>query len=238
MHPAQPGYAPAEQAGTPWHVHVLAGLQSNCEAIKGNLERLRQGAADRLQPASLPRPGAGGALAASVGAQALGGAAASSSSGVSKEEIGRATWIFLHTLAAQYPERPSRQQQKDVRNLVSAPWPHRRLPQLPQVLGRLAPPPSCPTHRLRAPAQVDILTRIYPCRECAEHFREVVRQRPPAVGSHADLELWTCEVHNVVNRRLGKPTFNCRLVASRWGGVDCADADACSLSLGAQRRQR
>jgi hypothetical protein len=37
---------------------------------------------------------------------------------VSKEELGRATWTFLHTLAAQYPEKPSRQQQKDVRTLM------------------------------------------------------------------------------------------------------------------------
>lgn len=39
---------------------------------------------------------------------------------VSQAEVGRATWIFLHTLAAQYPERPSRQQRRDVRNLVSS----------------------------------------------------------------------------------------------------------------------
>lgn len=38
---------------------------------------------------------------------------------VSKEEVGRATWTFLHTLAAQFPESPTRQQQRDARNLVS-----------------------------------------------------------------------------------------------------------------------
>ena len=39
---------------------------------------------------------------------------------VSKEDLGRATWTFLHTLAAQYPERPNKGQQKDVRALVRA----------------------------------------------------------------------------------------------------------------------
>jgi len=39
---------------------------------------------------------------------------------VTREELGRASWVFLHTLAAQFPERPSRQQQRDARNLVDA----------------------------------------------------------------------------------------------------------------------
>ncbi|KAI8532677.1 hypothetical protein RHMOL_Rhmol11G0232000 [Rhododendron molle] len=37
---------------------------------------------------------------------------------VTKEELGRATWTFLHTLAAQYPDNPTRQQKKDVKQLV------------------------------------------------------------------------------------------------------------------------
>lgn len=37
---------------------------------------------------------------------------------ISKEELGRSTWTLLHTLAAQWPSRPSRQQQKDLDMLV------------------------------------------------------------------------------------------------------------------------
>lgn len=37
---------------------------------------------------------------------------------VTREELGRSTWLFLHTLAAQYPDRPSKQQRKDVNTLV------------------------------------------------------------------------------------------------------------------------
>jgi len=36
-----------------------------------------------------------------------------------KAELGRSTWLLLHTMAAQYPERPSKQQQRDVRELIS-----------------------------------------------------------------------------------------------------------------------
>ena len=81
---------------------------------------------------------------------------------------------------------------------------------------------------------------MYPCAECARHFGEVVASHPPRVASRADLELWTCEVHNVVNRSLGKPTFNCRLVGARWGALECGGEDggagnACALDLGGRR---
>ena len=36
----------------------------------------------------------------------------------SREELGRATWLLLHTLAAQYPDKPSKQQRKDVTAMV------------------------------------------------------------------------------------------------------------------------
>jgi hypothetical protein len=38
----------------------------------------------------------------------------------SKEDLGRATWTFLHTLAAQFPEHPTRQQQRDARQLIDS----------------------------------------------------------------------------------------------------------------------
>ena len=37
---------------------------------------------------------------------------------ISREELGRATWLLLHTLAAQYPDTPSKQQKKDVTAMV------------------------------------------------------------------------------------------------------------------------
>lgn len=46
---------------------------------------------------------------------------------VTKEHLGQCTWTFLHTLAAQYPERPTRRQKHDTRQLVSV------LPGVPTV---------------------------------------------------------------------------------------------------------
>eukprot|EP01024_Parvocaulis_polyphysoides_P001708 TRINITY_DN10485_c1_g1_i2.p2 TRINITY_DN10485_c1_g1~~TRINITY_DN10485_c1_g1_i2.p2 ORF type:complete len:216 (-),score=9.78 TRINITY_DN10485_c1_g1_i2:775-1350(-) len=118
---------------------------------------------------------------------------------VSKEELGRSTWTFLHSLAAQFPEYPSKQQQKDAYQLIQC------------------------------------MTRIYPCAECATHFQEIVKNNPPRVCNGKELRQWTCEVHNTVNRSLGKPVFNCSLIESRWAALDCDDKNACDLTIGSLR---
>ncbi|KAF3340408.1 FAD-linked sulfhydryl oxidase ERV1 [Carex littledalei] len=38
---------------------------------------------------------------------------------LTKEELGRATWTLLHTIAAQYPDQPTRQQRRDAKELKS-----------------------------------------------------------------------------------------------------------------------
>ncbi|XP_059652990.1 FAD-linked sulfhydryl oxidase ERV1 [Cornus florida] len=115
-----------------------------------------------------------------------------STSPVTKEQLGRATWTFLHTLAAQYPDNPTRQQKKDVKELMS------------------------------------ILSRMYPCKECADHFKEVLRSNPVQAGSQAEFSQWLCHVHNVVNRSLGKLVFHCERVDARWGKLEC-EQRACDL---------
>ncbi|KAM3303214.1 FAD-linked sulfhydryl oxidase ERV1 isoform X1 [Capsicum chacoense] len=111
---------------------------------------------------------------------------------VTKEELGRATWTFLHTLGAQYPDKPTRQQRKDVKELMA------------------------------------ILSRMYPCSECADHFKEVLRANPVQAGSQAEFSQWLCHVHNIVNRSLSKPKFPCDRVDARWGKLDC-EQRACDL---------
>lgn len=113
--------------------------------------------------------------------------------GIDKEQIGRATWTLLHTIAAQYPDHPSSRQKRDAKNLI------------------------------------DIMTRMYPCGECAEHFSEVVKAYPPQVGSRQEFSQWMCRIHNVVNRSIGKAEFNCSYVSSRWEGIECDTPRACSL---------
>ncbi|PIA33158.1 hypothetical protein AQUCO_04200133v1 [Aquilegia coerulea] len=118
--------------------------------------------------------------------------AAQTAKPVTKEELGRATWTLLHTLAAQLPDRPTRQQKKDVRELMA------------------------------------ILSRLYPCKECADHFKEVLSANPVQAGSQAEFSQWLCHVHNVVNRSLDKLVFPCQRVDARWGKLECKER-ACDL---------
>ena len=212
-------------APAPWQEpleHLSRQAQRACEELGRAAEHLRREAAARL-PGRAAAAAAPAAEARLDAARAfLGGGAPPAAPATrlfpppgaapapappegdarTREEVGRATWLLLHTLAAQLPERPSRRQRADVRALV------------------------------------DALTRVYPCGECARHFAAVVRASPPATRSRADFARWLCDAHNVVNRSLGKPAFNCELVDARWGALACgADgaADACTLDLGAAR---
>ena len=57
------------------------------------------------------------------------------------------------------------------------------------------------------------------------------RAHPPSAASGAELRQYLCRVHNVVNRSLDKPSFNCRMIDARWGALDCAEENACSLTI-------
>ncbi len=39
---------------------------------------------------------------------------------LNRRELGRASWAYLHTLAAYYPEKPTKKQQEDMTNFVRA----------------------------------------------------------------------------------------------------------------------
>eukprot|EP00252_Welwitschia_mirabilis_P016374 TRINITY_DN3611_c0_g1_i1.p1 TRINITY_DN3611_c0_g1~~TRINITY_DN3611_c0_g1_i1.p1 ORF type:complete len:198 (+),score=37.44 TRINITY_DN3611_c0_g1_i1:256-849(+) len=109
-----------------------------------------------------------------------------------KEQLGRSTWTLLHTLAAQFPEKPTRQQKRDVRELMT------------------------------------ILSRIYPCKECADHLKEILKSNPVEADSRENLAQWMCHVHNIVNRSLGKRSFPCDQVDARWPSLACSEG-ACDL---------
>jgi FAD-linked sulfhydryl oxidase len=58
--------------------------------------------------------------------------------------------------------------------------------------------------------------RLYPCWVCADDFQAYLRRHEARVAGRADLGRWLCDAHNHVNRRLGKPSFDCRLWEERW----------------------
>ncbi|XP_057964372.1 FAD-linked sulfhydryl oxidase ERV1 isoform X3 [Malania oleifera] len=80
-----------------------------------------------------------------------------------------------------------------------------------------------------------ILSRMYPCKDCADHFKEILRENPVQVGSQPEFSQWLCHVHNVVNRSLGKLVFPCERVDARWGKLEC-EQRACDLQGDPDRR--
>ena len=92
--------------------------------------------------------------------------------------------------------------------------------------------PEEPTRQQRRAARqlIEALAHVYPCGECAGHFAEVLRQEPPGrrVRSREELVNYVCDVHNIVNRSLGKPEFDCSLAPLRWGRLNCEES-ACDL---------
>ena len=97
-----------------------------------------------------------------------------------REELGRNTWGFLHTMAAYYPDKPTVEQQEDMSKLIT------------------------------------LFSKFYPCDHCAEDFRESIKKNEPETKSQFTLSKWMCERHNEVNRKLGKPEFDCSKVTERW----------------------
>jgi len=116
------------------------------------------------------------------------------------------------------------------------------------LLHRLAaqyPSPADESAQARVEALLYALGDLYPCPECAEHFRGVLKASPPRahLADNRALSLWLCAAHNEVNARLGKPRFECSLEAlkERWGSCGCFDekngtADAAAASAPALAR--
>ncbi|KAF2684679.1 FAD dependent sulfhydryl oxidase Erv2 [Lentithecium fluviatile CBS 122367] len=69
---------------------------------------------------------------------------------------------------------------------------------------------------------VHLFQRLYPCGECAEHFGKVLAKYPPQVSSRSAAAMWGCMVHNIVNKRLHKPEFNCENIGDAY---DCGCGD-------------
>ncbi|KAJ8324969.1 hypothetical protein BDV3_004509 [Batrachochytrium dendrobatidis] len=61
-----------------------------------------------------------------------------------------------------------------------------------------------------------LFARLYPCGDCASHFKIILQAHPPIVTDREALSQWACTVHNVVNKRLHKPIFDCSKVGDMW----------------------
>ncbi|CAH1763724.1 15630_t:CDS:2 [Entrophospora sp. SA101] len=71
-------------------------------------------------------------------------------------------------------------------------------------------------------------SEFYPCWYCAEHLRNEMKKYPPKVESKWALGGWLCDMHNIVNDRLGKTLFDCSKIDERWKDGP-KDATICNL---------
>jgi len=67
-----------------------------------------------------------------------------------------------------------------------------------------------------------LLSRLYPCGECAMEFQQLLKSHPPQTSSRRAASLWLCSVHNHVNERLGKEQFDCAHLDETY---DCGCGD-------------
>lgn len=66
--------------------------------------------------------------------------------------------------------------------------------------------------------------RLYPCGDCARHFREILDKYPPQSSSRSAAAGWLCHAHNLVNERLEKESFDCTKIGDFYD-CGCADDD-------------
>src|SRR5262249_37903839 len=100
------------------------------------------------------------------------------------EQLGRASWTLLHSVAASYPSKATPEQQKEIESFVT------------------------------------VFSRVYPCWHCAGDFQRWMARPENRIQKHLagrrEFGDWMCRAHNDVNRKLGKPEFDCRLWEKRW----------------------
>ncbi|EJW04303.1 hypothetical protein EDEG_01427 [Edhazardia aedis USNM 41457] len=84
------------------------------------------------------------------------------------------------------------------------------------TLGAVYPGIPSANHKKDVLMFIHLLSKLYPCGDCAEHFQELLKNLPPKVDNHDEFALWLCTAHNTVNKRLGKAIFDCSKVDEVW----------------------
>ncbi len=51
-------------------------------------------------------------------------------------------------------------------------------------------------------------------------MKEMIEQNPPKSKTREELVYYMCDIHNIVNKRLNKPIYDCKKAFDIWGS-DC-----------------
>ncbi|CAD6502976.1 BgTH12-02650 [Blumeria graminis f. sp. triticale] len=78
--------------------------------------------------------------------------------------------------------------------------------------------PTHPTHNQQRNMShfLHLFAQFYPCWVCAADFEKYIEVNGVRSASRDDLGRWMCEAHNAVNKKLGKPSFDCGKWEERW----------------------
>ncbi|XP_076812810.1 FAD-linked sulfhydryl oxidase ALR-like [Clavelina lepadiformis] len=63
---------------------------------------------------------------------------------------------------------------------------------------------------------MELFSKFYPCDYCAKDFRKNLKESRPDVRDRYTFSKWMCVQHNLVNKKIGKPEFDCSKVMERW----------------------
>ncbi|KAL1867837.1 hypothetical protein VTK73DRAFT_3918 [Phialemonium thermophilum] len=63
---------------------------------------------------------------------------------------------------------------------------------------------------------IKLFSKLYPCWVCAEDFQHYIKKQDVRTDNRQAFGTWLCEAHNEVNRKLGKPIFDCSKWEERW----------------------
>ncbi|CCE61816.1 hypothetical protein TPHA_0B01430 [Tetrapisispora phaffii CBS 4417] len=103
-----------------------------------------------------------------------------------KQELGRASWKYFHTLLARFPDTPTDEE------------------------------------RDKLSVFINLFAELYPCGECSYHLQKMIKKYPVQTSSRTSASLWGCHIHNVVNKHLKKPEYDCSTILEDY---DCGCGD-------------
>ncbi|KAI5966846.1 ERV1 [Candida pseudojiufengensis] len=78
--------------------------------------------------------------------------------------------------------------------------------------------PEAPTTKQQQDMKqfINLFSGIYPCWYCGEDFQNYIQKNEIQVKNQNEFGTWLCNAHNDVNKKLGKPEFNCNFWKQRW----------------------